>query len=378
MRGNLCQCVAVMAQRQKVNGLLTENRCLVRIFLFLVAFASSWQVMIWILANSAMVAPDVNLADANDSIRDSVTPVYQSETSFHLDRTPINARSPVDVVKLDPVIRAVLSVGASDAHLRTAINCPGNQLLSIVVCSAPDHFVRRRTIRQTWGQRVKPIFFIGVTANRSLAADIEREMHQHGDIVQGTFADAYRNLTYKHVMALSWANAKCQSKFILKVDDDVYINVGRVVSYLNSLGEDPAEATAAIYCDVMKRARVKRSFRSKWRVTFAEFPLYYYPDYCSGWFIVYVRSTIAHLLRQIESVPYLWVDDVYVTGLLAQKAGVERKSIDHELLSLDWADWDVYGSRLHEKKEKLSKILFGPPQLTAEQMQRLWNLENFQ
>jgi len=56
-------------------------------------------------------------------------------------------------------------------------------------------------------------FFIGVTANRSLAADIEREMHQH---VQGTFADAYRNLTYKHVMALSWANAKCQLRLIGK------------------------------------------------------------------------------------------------------------------------------------------------------------------
>ena len=358
--------IAVMGQRQKVSGLLPENRCLVRIFLFLVAFASSWQFTIWILANGAMVAPDVNLADANDTIRDSI-----SETSFHF--------FPADVVQSDPVISAVLSVGAIYAHLRTAIvNCSGNQLVSIVVCSAPDHFVRRQTIRRTWGQRVKPIFFIGVTLNRSLAADIEREMHQHGDIVQGTFADAYRNLTYKHVMALSWANAKCQSKFILKVDDDVYINVQRVMSYLNTLEQDPAETTAAIYCDVVKRAKVKRSFRSKWRVTFAEFPLYFYPDYCSGWFIVYVRSTIAHLLGQIESVPYLWVDDVYVTGLLAQKAGVERKSIDHQLLSLDWADWNVHGSPLHDKKEKLSKISFGPPQLTAEQMQRLWNLENFQ
>jgi hypothetical protein len=48
-----------------------------------------------------------------------VTPIDQSETSFHLDRTPFNARRPVDVVKLDPVIRAVLSDGASDAHLHT-------------------------------------------------------------------------------------------------------------------------------------------------------------------------------------------------------------------------------------------------------------------
>lgn len=43
----------------------------------------------------------------------------------------------------------------------------------------------------------------------------------------------------------------------------------------------------SIRCQMEKSAWVKRSMRSKWRMDFGEYPLRTYPDYCSGWAILY-------------------------------------------------------------------------------------------
>ncbi|NXR67146.1 B3G5B glucosaminyltransferase, partial [Rhadina sibilatrix] len=66
-------------------------------------------------------------------------------------------------------------------------------------------------------------------AQRELLA----ESRQHGDILQGDFGDTYANLTLKTLLLLRWARACCGgAPFLLKADDDVFVNVPAVATYL--------------------------------------------------------------------------------------------------------------------------------------------------
>lgn len=58
---------------------------------------------------------------------------------------------------------------------------------------------------------------------------MEREKHIYDDLIIANFADSYDNLTLKTMATLEWIETFCnQSQFVLKTDDDMFINV---VSY---------------------------------------------------------------------------------------------------------------------------------------------------
>ena len=41
-----------------------------------------------------------------------------------------------------------------------------------------------------------------------------------------------------------------------------------------------------------------------------------YPSYCNGWLYVVTPKIVKLLLNAIETSPYLFIDDVYITGIL--------------------------------------------------------------
>jgi hypothetical protein len=54
---------------------------------------------------------------------------------------------------------------------------------------------------------------------------LEDESNLYQDMVIGPFLDSYRNLTYKHVMALKWVHYHCpEARYVLKSDDDVFVH----------------------------------------------------------------------------------------------------------------------------------------------------------
>ncbi|NXP56800.1 B3GT4 galactosyltransferase, partial [Heliornis fulica] len=67
-------------------------------------------------------------------------------------------------------------------------------------------------------------------------AALVSEAHQHGDLLQGAFSDTYANLTLKTLLILRWASGRCPgASFLLKADDDVFVNVPALTSYLASV-----------------------------------------------------------------------------------------------------------------------------------------------
>lgn len=86
-------------------------------------------------------------------------------------------------------------------------------LLLTLIHSSPKNFHKRQAVRKTWAQyssSVTVLFFVGLSPE--FDEKLKEEDREYGDIIQGNFLDAYRNMTYKHVMALKYATYYCQSK----------------------------------------------------------------------------------------------------------------------------------------------------------------------
>ena len=58
----------------------------------------------------------------------------------------------------------------------------------------------------------------------------------------------------------------------------------------------------------------------KWCVKYTEFPgRSYFPQYCAGLAFIISQAMITDMYQASKSTPFFWIDDVYITGLLAGK-----------------------------------------------------------
>lgn len=123
--------------------------------------------------------------------------------------------------------------------------------LLIAVISAPSYFSKRQVIRNTWRRHLSEsfttnsievvgfCFVTGIPRSNIVHQKIKQESEKHGDILQIEVADTYYNLTVKLAGLMNWLHEKStQVDYILKVDDDIYVNVRNLVSIIMS--NDPA------------------------------------------------------------------------------------------------------------------------------------------
>ena len=256
-----------------------------------------------------------------------------------------------------------LNISSADFELihKPAL-CHG-KFVSVIVSSAVDNVERRQVIRQTWASDHKVHFVIGRPTNSSLQTMIDQEAARYGDIIQASFADTYRNLTYKSVAGLAWFRDYCTSPFMLKIDDDLYVNVKGVERFLKT----EAKLQNEIYCQIARHAQVIRSPKShysKWLVTRQEYSGDHYPDYCPGSFGAIIgRTATATLLDQVHNVPFFWLEDVYITGLLRERTSLRLVQIAGNKLVAELSTFNINNA---------DSIYLGPVGVSAQDMLQLW------
>ena len=82
---------------------------------------------------------------------------------------------------------------------------------------------------------------------------MNKESEKFGDIVQGNFKDAYRNMTYKNVFGLLWASMFCeQAEFIVKSDDDMYVDLYEVFAVTRNYRKHQVKKLNIIYLSTPK------------------------------------------------------------------------------------------------------------------------------
>lgn len=246
--------------------------------------------------------------------------------------------------------------------------CNNNtRLIMALVHTAPSHYGKRQAIRDTWAKMIPTLFFMGIPDSNVTQNNIILENQLYNDIVQGDFIDCYRNLTYKHVMVLKWTLYYCPcARYLLKTDDDTFVNAPYLLEILNHR-LSPLGARNLLMCQLNLSTMVKRSYRSKWRVSYSEYPNRWYPIYCRGWVIVYSPDVIYKLYTEAQVTPYFWIDDVHITGTIAIKQNITQTDLGELAVN----EFDVLDDKNISHKFVFCLLTEADPD---QSMRKYWNI----
>lgn len=226
-------------------------------------------------------------------------------------------------------------------HLSTLITnttCSRDYFLLILVSSAPGNFDRRSLIRQTWGaanshDQWRTFFLLGQIRNQKLSDLLETEAKGYGDIIRGDYYEHYWNQSFKIEMGFEWAARYCNFSFLLKADDDVYVNT----KDLTLLLQNPSTPLKRLYMGkVQFRAKVRRY--GKFNVSKEEYSGSTYPSYCSGAGYVLSNDIVQCLIPLFDMKKPFRIDDIYV-GLVVSKLGISP--VHHSRFIFPNDDYDI-------------------------------------
>ncbi|RZB41456.1 Galactosyl T domain containing protein [Asbolus verrucosus] len=210
--------------------------------------------------------------------------------------------------------------------------CKRKSLLLVMVHSKPSNVEQRRAIRISWGafsrnpnNSVSLFFLLGKTADPLTEQVTKTESEYFGDIIQEEFVDAYLNLTLKSLAMLKLANLHCQHscKYLLKTDDDTFVNLANVVQMLTREG-----SADLLVGHLVCAAAPVRNPRSKWYASRRLYPQAKYPNYVIGGGYLMSLEVAKKLYRVAQQTPIFHMEDVYVTGICAKQAQVEPRHSD--------------------------------------------------
>lgn len=105
--------------------------------------------------------------------------------------------------------------------------------LLVIILSSPGNKERRNVIRDTWANTHRKYrdkfllyFILGhQELGHEVSTEIQEEKNRHKDIFSLPLIDSYQTLTSKVLAALIQLNRNVQFKYLLKVDDDSYVQL---------------------------------------------------------------------------------------------------------------------------------------------------------
>ena len=122
------------------------------------------------------------------------------------------------------------------------------------------------------------------------------EANTNNDVVIEDFQDSYHNLTLKSTFMLKWMTSRCShARFVLKVDDDVYVNLDNLLTTLQSTVMNSARPDFANY-SLIGRTMINispvRDPQNKWFLPQTIYPGEEFPSYLIGLSYVFTGNLI--------------------------------------------------------------------------------------
>ncbi|XP_015036549.2 beta-1,3-galactosyltransferase 5-like isoform X3 [Drosophila pseudoobscura] len=241
-----------------------------------------------------------------------------------------------------PVLRELAMKLYEPGHLNEEIDiqkiCMHRGLslrLLILITSAQSNFKERMSIRRTWmnyGSRqiVGMAFILGRTTNASLNESLNKENNIYGDMIRGHFIDSYFNLTLKTISMLEWADTHCPNvKFILKTDDDMFINVPKLLDFIDARYKNDR----TIYGRLVEDWKPIRNRTSKYFVPYKLYNGWQYPPFTTGPAYLLTGDIVHELYVQSLNTYYIQLEDVFITGFVAKRLKIRREHANEFLNS---------------------------------------------
>lgn len=250
--------------------------------------------------------------------------------------------------------------------------CVERSLFFITVVSKPSHFSQRMFIRSSWGNSsetgVKILFFFGVESTQENQKRLNEENLKFKDTIQGSYVDSYYNLTYTHAAILKYFIYHCSKvPYLLKVDDDVLVNVPAMTKFL-SYASEQCSVKNVIYCHLPKVLDVLRY--GVWKISSQEMPLTKYPQYCFGYFVLYHWNAAFKIYKEAQRGDFFKIEDAYFTGFLAERSGTSRKNMVNFL-----GKWeDIINYNYSYGTEGKINYLVSLPHLALNESEMIWNI----
>ncbi|KAH8412177.1 hypothetical protein KR009_000353 [Drosophila setifemur] len=179
-------------------------------------------------------------------------------------------------------------------------------------------------IRQTWmhyaSRRNIAMAFVLGRDNELENKSLREENLMYGDMIRGHFIDSYANLTLKTISSLEWVCRHCpRMKYLLKTDDDMFINVPKLLTLLGTLTDN-----RTIYGRKVGNWKPVRNRWSKYYVSTAQFAGDTFPFFTTGPAYILPRNIVYALYKRSLATPYLKLEDVFTTGIVAESLGIWR------------------------------------------------------
>ncbi|ESP02442.1 hypothetical protein LOTGIDRAFT_138436 [Lottia gigantea] len=209
--------------------------------------------------------------------------------------------------------------------------CVTNSKFLVVITSAPTHSDRRSAIRKTWCNPYASehsqdswqcVFLIGSVEGDIISRKVKKEMSVYRDILLGSYIDSYRNLTYKVLNAFSWSKTYCPINFVLKTDDDCFVNTKLLYQFLITYNDKTTDLYAGnIFMEDSNRPVIRNEL-NKWHVAEDTYSRESYPPYASGTGYILSQDVVGRVVDESVYHKPIPIEDAY-TGILVNSLGIE-------------------------------------------------------
>lgn len=199
----------------------------------------------------------------------------------------------------------------------------------IMVITGPNNFAHRLAIRRTWGSvttcynvQIDVKFMVGRTTNSTVEAQLQSENQEFFDLIRLDMDESYRNLVFKTQASVMWAAENSDVDFLLKIDDDVFVQPWQLVRFL--LKQTEANLGKFICGVFVSAGKTVERTGLKWAVSREELAQNKYPKYCEG-FSYYIpmkqhRSVLRNAVRTTKTFP---IEDAWISGIVAEHAHID-------------------------------------------------------
>lgn len=227
--------------------------------------------------------------------------------------------------------------------------CDTDLDLIIILTTRPGNFKERTAIRYSWGRqdskvnkhfvnsngfKYKTLFTIGRDNNRIIEDVVSIENSHYKDILRLDYPDTYENLPKKTVLTLEWIADNCQTKFVLKTDDDCYVNAHNLSPWLQKL--NPNVKYVGKKNDFMP---VIRDPEHRNYVPYDLFNEEYYKPYCAGGGYVLRSDVLKNITIKSKTIREIINEDAYM-GMLTNSLNIIPHD-DERFLPFIFSERDV-------------------------------------